>query len=265
MKRKTVSTSKDLLNFYPFLEGQKGWTKFASKFDKPEFRKHRMEAARARRGPKQSKIVRDCLNHSSWIINAEALANMPICETDSSERFLTPEELLESQKSSAMILAKAFKLLLTDSRDGNRLRDEIMKEIERLRTIAPSRNIAEACEAFFRFIERENRLPTKQETNWEANHIYHGKIEEFHIKSRMKDGDHLEKNGKQYRAYGCYEDLRMDDQYCDFSGIACKLVPAEEWKQLRWEDASNSSHLWKSCGFSGLPEGKRGKVGKRQR
>ena len=264
MKRKTVSTSKDLLNVYPFLEGQKGWTKFANEFDKPEYREKRAKDGRAIRAPKQPNSIRELLNHCTTILRGEMLIGFSNLD-DPTERVWTAEDEMKERLKSASVLAEKVECLLSDTREGDRLRAAVEKDITRLRTIAPARNSMDAWKALFVFIEREGTLPTKPQLNWEVNHIAHGRMDWFVTNSTMKEGDPVVANGKKYRAYGCYDDYRTDDQYRQFFGVGCKLVPEHEWQQPYWIPTENRAHIFTSCGLKGLPDGPKGKLVGRRR
>jgi len=272
MKQRKISTSKDLLRIYPFLEQQKGWGKFAEEFDKPECRKNRAKAARALKAPEQSDEIREMLNHCNWVLRGETLSVMPEIDDDGKESFLTPEQVAEVRLKAATSLAEQVEMLLSDTVAGAEMRSGVEQAIKRLRHQPDRRAILHAYNALCRFIRREQRLPTKKDLNIEA---YRMTWNEPHVmEDRPKFGQFiaLEKCVMEnrrpvssvvvYRVYDFIEHHGMDDQYNERKWIECRLVRAANWEDLYWID---TREIWVPGGFSGLPKAGKSQLGGRNK
>ena len=268
VKRGKISTSKDLLQFYPFLERQKEWAKFAEAFDKPECRKNRGKAARALEAPEQPDEIREMLNHCNWVLRAETLSLLPKIDDDGKASFQTPEQDVESHLKAATALAEKVELLLSDSEAGAEMRSGVEQAVKSLKHRPDTRSIIDAFKAMCLFIRREQRLPSKKELNIEA---FRMKWNECHVmEERPKFGQliTLEKSTLDkgqvvsrevpYRVYDFKECYGLDDEYNEGKWIECRLVRDVSWNELYWKDPRE---IWKPGGFSGLPKAGRSQVG----
>ena len=262
MKSRKISTSKDLRQFYPFLEQQKGGGKFAEEFDKPECRKNRAKAALALKAPEQPDEIRGMLNHCNWVLRGETLSVMPEIDDDGKESFLTTEQVVESRLKAATALAEKVELLLSDTEAGVEMRSGVEQAIKRLKHEPDTRTIIDKFDAMCRFIIREKRLPAKKELNIEANRIKNCNV--LHVmEDRPRFGQLITleqsvmENGRpvirevRYRVYDFTEHYGIDDQYNEGKWIECRLVRDTNWKKIYWTD---SHGLWGPGGFYGLPK-----------
>lgn len=269
MKRRAVSNSKDLLEFYPFLEDQKGWAKFATAFDKPECKEKRRNAARACRRPVTSRKVKDMRTLCSWIRHGELLSCMPNLNGDGQQVDLSPVGVTRRRLQDACSLASAVEMILSDSEGGRILRQAIEDEIAALRFQPDTRSIYDACIALFRFISREERLPTKKELNREVNRMK--KCNVVHVmEKRPQFGDTIKRlvptlnEGRmietemQYRVYEYEKNHGVDDNWNEVYWFECRLVRDYEWGNPYWADTSD---VWKPGGLSGLPKAGKSQLG----
>ena len=265
MKNRKVSTSKDLLKFYPFLEQQKEWAKFAEEFNKPECRKNRIKAARALRIPEQPEAIGEILHHCNWVLHGEILSFLPEIGDDGNERFLSPKQVAISRLKAATSLAEKVELLLSYTDAGAELRSGLERAIKRLQYQPDTRSIMDAFNAMCLFIRREERLPSKKELNIEVNRIKKCNVE--HIMEDLPSfgqiimrEESVLRNGRpvcakvSYRVYDFTKGYGIDDEYNECRWIQCRLVPRECWEESYWVD---TSEIWKPGGFSGLPKGRK--------
>lgn len=261
MNRRTISNSTDLLRHYPILESQKGWTQFAIRFDKPECRKNRSIAARASAPKRQPEAIREILNHCFLILRGEMIAGFPEILPDGTERYLSSAEELEQRLKSATSLAEKVELIFSDSEDGVGWRKGIMQEGRRLKSNPESRSLFLAWQAFFHFLDRQGRLPTKKELNWEVNRRknrvkgYRGKKEfgdSVYLSNDREGGDRS--RADKYMIYDCYEDYCRDENEDVIVWMECELVPLFQWKVGYWDEGDFSRTVLKAGGFSGLPK-----------
>lgn len=274
MRNRKISTSKDLLQFYPFLEHQKEWGKFAKEFDKPECRKNRRKAALALKAPEQPDEIREMLNHCNWVLRGETLSVMPEIDDDGKESFLTPEQVVESRLKAATALAEKVELLLSDTEAGAEMRSGVEQAIKRLQHQPDTRAIIHAFNAMCRFIHRERRLPSKKALNIEAYRMRHCNVS--HVEGeRPAFGEIITREESvlrdrtpiiakvKYRVYDCAEHHGMDDEYREARWVTCRLVPKEKWDHPLWQD---TREIWNLGGFSGLPKaGKSPQLGGRKK
>lgn len=258
-KRKSVRTSKDLLDFYPFLEHQAGWSKFAKEFDKPECLKCRSKGVRYITPPKRPEAIEAMLNHCNSVLRGEMLANLPF-GLDEEIRFVTPDEVRETRLRDATALAGIVESLLSDSDKGTVLRHAVEAEIKRIRQkkLKPKRsNSVDLFRAFCTFVNREKRLPFKKELNIEANRL---KMCKDGFLGEKIFGEIVYRNGAangsaadRFYVYDCREEYAYDDNDEVQTWKECRIVPWGEWDALRW-NPTEYADVSTPSGFKGLPE-----------
>lgn len=261
MRRKSLEDSTSLLVEYPCLSEQPGWAEFAEEFDKLE-RKGKRKKALQRQQVTES--VRELLRHCRVILNGEGI--FPIRDAAGNAVFLSERQITERRINAAIALAGKVEMLSSSSQEATELRKALDREARRKETQAPRRDKANAsatvCCAFLKFVEREQKLPTKNELNIEANRLTKRREETYFGERQF---------GTFFTPQGTLEKHRVYESVTDFDDKeggklkpAFMIVPQSEWDEVCWLKSSGLTEFTTPLGFKGLREahGKKGKQGK---